>query len=568
MKKILLSLAVGALLVTAPRVAKADVSVDFFYNNLSGGSWIEVSDYGYCWQPSVAISNTTWRPYSDGYWAYTDLGWTWVSYEDFGWATYHYGRWARLSDYGWVWVPGRDADLEWGPAWVSWRTGGQYIGWAPLPPETVTVVEGRPLTGHIDVEFNIGPAYYNFVDVRYIGEPVLRERIYAPTQNVTYIQQTVNVTNITYQNNTVYNYGPDINVVNRTAARPIQRLRLERQQNVDVTAAARSGGLTKVQGDRLVVAAPPKVTRSAQRAVPQNIKTRVAAAKVDRGWSGVGDEKAQAEFKQRLRNQDTKNVPPPTAGGDAAQATAGGSPATAPASPAGASPAAGSQTAAAAAAGNATTQDEQGGARRGQRKADRNVADTAASPATAPGMTQSGSSPADATAQEGRRGRGRGQGRNRDTFQQQDARTPATREAAQTGPAAASRGAGSSTQGALSQGDESQQDADRHVRRGQAGDEPAAMSQSTDEQGGANRGGARQNRQRGQVRNQPAQTAPADVQGQPGGPHRQSQGPRQEMGRGAGDRPQGNGQDKPRGQRRGQGQGQAEGEAPPAPTPQ
>src|SRR3954454_11222060 len=105
------------------QAAKADVGVDFFYNNLSGGSWIEVGDYGYCWQPDVAVGNSDWRPYADGYWAYTNVGWTWISYEDFGWATYHYGRWARLGDLGWVWVPGRDEDLEWGPAWVSWRTG-------------------------------------------------------------------------------------------------------------------------------------------------------------------------------------------------------------------------------------------------------------------------------------------------------------------------------------------------------------------------------------------------------------------------------------------------------------
>ena len=271
MKKTLLSLAIGALLLTVPRGASADVSVDFFYNNLSGGSWIEVDDYGYCWQPDLAVGNTNWRPYSDGYWAYTDLGWTWVSYEDFGWANYHYGRWAMLSDYGWVWVPGRDADLEWGPAWVSWRTGGEYIGWAPLPPETVGLVESHPLSGAIDVEFNIGPAYYNFVDVRYIGEPVLRERIVPYAQNVTYIQQTVNVTNITYRNKTVYNYGPDINVVNRTSSRPIQRLRLEREQNVDVATAAKGGGLTKVQGDKLLVAAPERITRSARQNAPPTV---------------------------------------------------------------------------------------------------------------------------------------------------------------------------------------------------------------------------------------------------------------------------------------------------------
>ena len=73
----------------------------------------------------------------------------------------------------------------------------------------------------MDVEFDIGPAYYNFVDVRYIGEPVLRERIFEPSLNVTYISQTVNVTNITYTNSTVYNYGPDYNTLSRYSTRPI-----------------------------------------------------------------------------------------------------------------------------------------------------------------------------------------------------------------------------------------------------------------------------------------------------------------------------------------------------------
>ena len=554
--------------MTAPRVAKADVSVDFFYNNLSGGSWIEVADYGYCWQPSVAVSSTSWRPYSDGYWAYTDLGWTWVSYEDFGWATYHYGRWARLSDYGWVWVPGRDADLEWGPAWVSWRTGGQYIGWAPLPPETIGVVERGPISGHIDVQFNIGPAYYNFVDVRYIGEPVLRERIYAPTQNVTYIQQTVNVTNITYNNNTVYNYGPDINVVNQTAARPIQRLRLERQQNADVTAAAKSGGLTKVQGDRLVVAAPARIARPARQVAPQNIKTKVAAAKVDRGWSAVGDEKAQAEFKQRLSSQDSKAAPTPT--GQAAQA--GASPAAATASPAGAgdatgtaaaaSPAGGAAGQAAAnAAGNAN-QDQQGRGRPGQHRGGQNAAANQAAPPNASGeASQPEASPSEATAQENRRGRaGRGQGRNRDkqpaSAEATEAGTPSQRGVGAAGPADAD------SQPATGQPEDSQRGG-RRAGRGQ-GDQPAAMSQGAEESA-SGQGAGRQNRQ---SRNRPTATMPNDVQGQPGGPHRQGRGQGQTADQGTEERQQGQG----RGRGRGQGQGrgganQGQGEASPAPTP-
>src|SRR4051794_2735185 len=112
MKRLLSIVAFSILLAACPRpIEAADVSVDFFYTNLSGGEWFEVADYGYAWRPSVAVSNAGWRPYSDGYWVYTDVGWTWVSNEDFGWATYHYGRWLRLRDRGWVWVPGQ----EWAP---------------------------------------------------------------------------------------------------------------------------------------------------------------------------------------------------------------------------------------------------------------------------------------------------------------------------------------------------------------------------------------------------------------------------------------------------------------------
>jgi hypothetical protein len=333
MRKLLFVFAVTLLLLPfAPQAKSQDVSVDFFYNNLNGGSWIEVGNYGYCWQPDVAVSDPSWRPYADGYWTYTDEGWTWVSYEDFGWATYHYGRWVKLSDYGWVWRPG----YEWGPAWVSWRFGGGYAGWAPLPPETEVVYESRPLTGHLDVEFDIGPGYYNFVDVRYIGEPVLRSRIVDVNQNVTYVNQTVNVTNITYKNKTVYNYGPDLNVVNQYSSRPIQKLKVERQANVDFSAAARSGGMTKVQGNAFVVAAPTKITKPSKQVAPPTVKTKVADAKVEKGWSVAGDANAQTQLKEKIKTQDLKKVPPPTGGGNAT-AAAGASASVSPAAAAGAS---------------------------------------------------------------------------------------------------------------------------------------------------------------------------------------------------------------------------------------
>src|SRR5260370_1144518 len=106
------------------------VDISFFYDQLSPyGHWVESRAYGWVWLPyRIGVS---WRPYAAGHWVMTDYGWTCVSDEPFGWATYHYGRWVFDPDYGWEWIPG----YQWGPAWVAWRTGYGYIGWAPLPPE-------------------------------------------------------------------------------------------------------------------------------------------------------------------------------------------------------------------------------------------------------------------------------------------------------------------------------------------------------------------------------------------------------------------------------------------------
>jgi hypothetical protein len=55
----------------------------------------------------------------------------WLEEEPWGWAAFHYGRWAFDERLGWVWVPGN----TWAPAWVAWRSGQGYIGWAPLAPD-------------------------------------------------------------------------------------------------------------------------------------------------------------------------------------------------------------------------------------------------------------------------------------------------------------------------------------------------------------------------------------------------------------------------------------------------
>ena len=72
-----------------------------------------------------APPSPSYLPYSNGRWVYTDYGYTWVSADPFGWATDHYGRWVWANR--WVWRP----DTTWGPAWVQWRQGDGYVGWAP-----------------------------------------------------------------------------------------------------------------------------------------------------------------------------------------------------------------------------------------------------------------------------------------------------------------------------------------------------------------------------------------------------------------------------------------------------
>jgi len=108
-----------------------------FQNELAPyGSWVDDASYGRVWVPEGTLVGADFTPYyTGGHWALTEFGWTWVSDYSWGWAPFHYGRWIVVSGYGWCWVPG----TAWGPAWVAWRAGDGFVGWAPLPPRGVSV---------------------------------------------------------------------------------------------------------------------------------------------------------------------------------------------------------------------------------------------------------------------------------------------------------------------------------------------------------------------------------------------------------------------------------------------
>ena len=198
-----------------------------FYRKLDPyGDWMETSDYGYVFQPRQAAQSRDWRPYTNGHWVYTDAGWTWISDEQFGWATYHYGRWIRLRSVGWVWVPGE----QWAPAWVSWRKGNDYVGWAPLPPEA-QFDRHTGIRNWADNYYDIGPEQYAFVPANQFGAKVSAHVVVPTERNVTIINQTTNVTNITYNNSVIVDRGPSYDDLRARSSQPIERFRLERTQD-------------------------------------------------------------------------------------------------------------------------------------------------------------------------------------------------------------------------------------------------------------------------------------------------------------------------------------------------
>ncbi len=211
----------------------------YFYDQLEPyGLWVAFRPYGYVWVPRHVGYN--WRPYTQGRWAWTDYGWTWVSVERWGWIAFHYGRWGWDRRLGWYWVP----DTLWGPAWVAWRWGDEHIGWAPLPPGA-GFVPGR---GFGRRQWDIPYSHWSFVSGRYFLDGGLDRRILPVERNPTIINMTVLNVNIDTRDRRVYNEGVDIDRVRRLTDRTVvDRLSL-RDSN--------RPGEAREQGRELVVFKP------------------------------------------------------------------------------------------------------------------------------------------------------------------------------------------------------------------------------------------------------------------------------------------------------------------------
>jgi len=162
------------------------------------GSWTYVAGYGPCWQPvGVAVG---WAPYRFGHWVWAGpFGWTWVEDEPWGFAPFHYGRWAFVNG-GWFWVPGPVVIRPvWAPALVAFVGGGPGfrfsvgvgVGWFPLAPGEVWVPG-----------YHVSRTYVNNVNITNTTVNVTKvTNVY----NTVIVNKTTTINNITYANQRVNN---------------------------------------------------------------------------------------------------------------------------------------------------------------------------------------------------------------------------------------------------------------------------------------------------------------------------------------------------------------------------
>lgn len=125
------------------------------------GRWASAPAQGPTWYPDDVPAD--WAPYKHGRWKWVaPWGWTWIDDASWGFAPFHYGRWAS-TDGRWGWVPGeyREAPV-YAPALVAFVDvppgavvlDGPALGWIPLAPGEIY----RPY-------YYAGPAYWQRVNV-------------------------------------------------------------------------------------------------------------------------------------------------------------------------------------------------------------------------------------------------------------------------------------------------------------------------------------------------------------------------------------------------------------------
>ncbi|HTI58758.1 DUF6600 domain-containing protein [Mucilaginibacter sp.] len=255
-----IGLLIMATVLLAPKSSMAQdegyVTDQQFYDDLEPyGTWVSDPQYGDVWIPDASDD---FRPYAtNGHWVVTEYGNTWVSDYSWGWAPFHYGRWRYDDYYGWEWVPGH----TWAPAWVTWRHGGGYYGWAPLTP-------GVSISVSFGSGYNVPDNYWVCAPEAYITSPRIYS-YYAPRTRVVNIIHNTTIINNTYvHNNVTYVSGPRVADIRRVT----------HNNNVRVYNVSNTGrpGTTSVRNNTI------NIYRPAIRKAPDARPARVVDARAYR----------------------------------------------------------------------------------------------------------------------------------------------------------------------------------------------------------------------------------------------------------------------------------------------
>jgi hypothetical protein len=207
------------------------------------GRWEYVGGYGTVWVPAGVASD--WAPYRNGHWAYIDpWGWTWVEDEPWGFAPFHYGRWAYAGN-RWCWVPGPVAVRPvYAPALVAFVGGvgisiggGPGVGWFPLAPGEVYVPYYRGSRGYVE-RVNVTNTVVNVTRVT----TIYNQR---NVVNITYVNQRVNNGVTLVSRDTFVNARPVARNLGRFDARQLADARVERRIDVQpIRASVLGSGAT------------------------------------------------------------------------------------------------------------------------------------------------------------------------------------------------------------------------------------------------------------------------------------------------------------------------------------
>jgi hypothetical protein len=141
------------------------------------GDWSSDATYGAVWYPATVVVG--WQPYCHGHWTWiAPWGWTWVENEPWGFAPFHYGRWAMVGG-RWGWVPGPPViHPVYSPGFVVFVGAGAGVSaWFPLGP-------GEPYAPW----YHASALYLNRVNVTniYSRNPAQIRAIYATSNREVY----------------------------------------------------------------------------------------------------------------------------------------------------------------------------------------------------------------------------------------------------------------------------------------------------------------------------------------------------------------------------------------------